>query len=503
MNISASNQSLENIIIRQEKEKKRPSFASVFEKINKRTSNMNRITPLNNKLTNEQLFRYYLKETDPKLRVSDDAFGEDETTLADLITNRSLNKSKVNQTLQTDDGDDDGGKDDDESARNVDEYFRIVEEINDEKQQDQSQSFVDRSSFLKDAGTEASKQLENSIRPADAVKLTDFMKNYDLEKTFNEMDGSPFNKKEAARRHGGDLLYEIAQNNAELGFVNNEYRDDINPMYEGTTNDFVSSLVGNIADGISRNSERLQNSLMEAGVDVTDVREMENISPIKRTRTIKPVPPTELVNQLVGAKTYSKPMGPELLGADWEDNRYGGAPKLYYLMRGQKQPWSDEDYRQLEEPLWRPTDRKGNWKDWAVAKYDKHDWYDDTVLDRASTAISSAVKGHAVRNRIREVKGIVNDLVADAASKGKVMNKETVINPNTGRSVARTGVVGKKLLKASSTINQAIKMKIAKKTVEKAKAEVGSLVGKNKPITPTNMRTRSSKARNPETEGFV
>jgi hypothetical protein len=35
MNISASNQSLENIIIRQVKEKKRPSFASVFEKINK------------------------------------------------------------------------------------------------------------------------------------------------------------------------------------------------------------------------------------------------------------------------------------------------------------------------------------------------------------------------------------------------------------------------------------------------------------------------------------
>jgi hypothetical protein len=105
MNISASNQSLENIIIRQEKEKKRPSFASVFEKINKRTANMNRMTPLNNVLTNEQLFRYYLKETDPKLRVSDDVFGEDETTLADLITNRSLNKSKVNQTIQTDDGD--------------------------------------------------------------------------------------------------------------------------------------------------------------------------------------------------------------------------------------------------------------------------------------------------------------------------------------------------------------------------------------------------------------
>ena len=454
MNISASNQSLENIIIRQEKEKKRPSFASVFEKINKRTSNMNRITPLNNKLTNEQLFRYYLKETDPKLRVSDDAFGEDETTLADLITNRSLNKSKVNQTLQTDDGDDDGGKDDDESARNVDEYFRIVEEINDEKQQDQSQSFVDRSSFLKDAGTEASKQLENSIRPADAVKLTDFMKNYDLEKTFNEMDGSPFNKKEAARRHGGDLLYEIAQNNAELGFVNNEYRDDINPMYEGTTNDFVSSLVGNIADGISRNSERLQNSLMEAGVDVTDVREMENISPIKPVRTIKAVEPTELVNQLVGAKTYSKPMGPEKIDATWEEKRDHTANELYYLQRGKSKPLSFENlnYYVREESLWRPTDRKGNWKDWAKGKYDK---------EGASTAISSVFKGYAVRNR--GVKGIVNDLVDD------VMGKAVT------DAVSLTAVV-------------------------KRGRPAGS---KNKVITPTNMRTRSSKTINPETEGFV
>jgi hypothetical protein len=78
MNLSASNTSLENIIIRQGQDKKRPSFASVFEKINKRTANMNRITPLNNAITNEQLFRYYLTETDPKLRVSDDVFGEDE-----------------------------------------------------------------------------------------------------------------------------------------------------------------------------------------------------------------------------------------------------------------------------------------------------------------------------------------------------------------------------------------------------------------------------------------
>lgn len=443
MNISASNQSLENIIIRQEKEKKRPSFASVFEKINKRTSNMNRITPLNNKLTNEQLFRYYLKETDPKLRVSDDAFGEDETTLADLITNRSLNKSKVNQTIQTDDGDDDGGKDDerkdDASARNVDEYSRIVEEINDEKQQDQSQS----AQRLKDAGTEASKQLENSILAADSVKLTELMQKLDLEKSFNAIDKSPFNKKEAMKRHGGDLLYEIAQNNAELGFVNDEFKDKINPMYEGSTDDFLSSLVGNTPDTSPKKIEKLQNSLMEAGVDP---KEIENISPIKKkkVRTIKPVQPTELVNQLVGAKTYSREFGPEKIGATWEEIRDHTANELYYLQREKSKPLSFENlnYHVRKEPLWRPTDRKGNWEAWAKGKYDK---------EGASTAISSVFKGHAVRNRI--INGIVNDLVDD------VMGKAVT------DAVSLTAVV-------------------------KRGRPAGS---KNKVITPTNMRTRSSK----------
>lgn len=53
------------------------------------------------------------------------------------------------------------------------------------------------------------------------------------------------------------------------------------------------------------------------------------------------------------------------------------------------------------------------------------------------------------------------------------MNKEPnfIINPKTGRRVASDGVLGKKLLKASSTINKSIKMKIARKAVEKAKAE--------------------------------
>ena len=54
---------------------------------------------------------------------------------------------------------------------------------------------------------------------------------------------------------------------------------------------------------------------------------------------------------------------------------------------------------------------------------------------------------------------------------------DCVINPKTGRAVKKTGAVGKKIVGASSTITQAVKMKIARKTVEKAKEEA-------KPKTP-------------------
>ena len=78
MNINASNPSLINTLLQQAtktKEKKRPTFEEVFAKLNARTARMDaNKNPLNNMLTNEQLFRYYIKDTEPKLRVSDDSF---------------------------------------------------------------------------------------------------------------------------------------------------------------------------------------------------------------------------------------------------------------------------------------------------------------------------------------------------------------------------------------------------------------------------------------------
>lgn len=78
MNINASNPSLINTLLQQatkSQQKKRPTFEEVFAKLNARTSRMDaNKNPLNNMLTNEQLFRYYVKDTEPKLRVSDDSF---------------------------------------------------------------------------------------------------------------------------------------------------------------------------------------------------------------------------------------------------------------------------------------------------------------------------------------------------------------------------------------------------------------------------------------------
>ena len=82
MNINASNQSLINTLLQQaskSQEKKRPTFEEVFAKLNARTARMDaNKNPINNILTNEQLFRYYIKETEPKLQISNDTFSGEE-----------------------------------------------------------------------------------------------------------------------------------------------------------------------------------------------------------------------------------------------------------------------------------------------------------------------------------------------------------------------------------------------------------------------------------------
>jgi hypothetical protein len=72
--INAGNPSANNMIIRQVMQKKRQSSATIFDKLNKRTAQLTAKNPLNNVLTNDQLFRYYTQEVEPKLSQSNDNF---------------------------------------------------------------------------------------------------------------------------------------------------------------------------------------------------------------------------------------------------------------------------------------------------------------------------------------------------------------------------------------------------------------------------------------------
>jgi hypothetical protein len=72
--INAGNPSANNMITRQVMQKKRESSATIFDKLTKRTAQLTAKNPLNNVLTNDQLFRYYIKEVEPKLSQSNDNF---------------------------------------------------------------------------------------------------------------------------------------------------------------------------------------------------------------------------------------------------------------------------------------------------------------------------------------------------------------------------------------------------------------------------------------------
>lgn len=63
---------IQSIMNKEEKDKKRPSFSTVFDKLNNKKLNSKK--PLNSILTQEQLFRYYINDTEPLLKVSNDGF---------------------------------------------------------------------------------------------------------------------------------------------------------------------------------------------------------------------------------------------------------------------------------------------------------------------------------------------------------------------------------------------------------------------------------------------
>ena len=72
--INAGNPSANNMLTRQVMQKKRESSATILDKLNKQTAQLTAQNPLNNIFTNDQLFRYYIKEVEPRLSQSNDNF---------------------------------------------------------------------------------------------------------------------------------------------------------------------------------------------------------------------------------------------------------------------------------------------------------------------------------------------------------------------------------------------------------------------------------------------
>lgn len=78
MNINAGRNSAVDVIVQsimnkeENGKKKRPSFSTIFDKLSSKKIDSKK--PLNNLLTQEQMFRYYINDTEPLLKVSNDSF---------------------------------------------------------------------------------------------------------------------------------------------------------------------------------------------------------------------------------------------------------------------------------------------------------------------------------------------------------------------------------------------------------------------------------------------
>jgi len=96
--INASNRTTENILINQTMKNKRPTFNEAFNKINKHTMNKTSNDPLNIIHSNEQLYKYYVKETMPLLDVSNETFGDKKSNMFNNTNNND--NDNTNNTMK-------------------------------------------------------------------------------------------------------------------------------------------------------------------------------------------------------------------------------------------------------------------------------------------------------------------------------------------------------------------------------------------------------------------
>ena len=105
MNINAGTNQY-NLSLKKMKEEKRPTFATIFDKLDARSKKLNPKNPLNAVMTNDQMYRYYLEETEPMLREMPD----DYDLLDDVIGGKSLKDMKLSEFAKLLSGDLDGDR---------------------------------------------------------------------------------------------------------------------------------------------------------------------------------------------------------------------------------------------------------------------------------------------------------------------------------------------------------------------------------------------------------
>ena len=105
MNINAGTNQY-NLSLKKMKEEKRPTFATIFDKLDARSKKLNPKNPLNAVMTNDQMYRYYLEETEPMLREIPD----DYDLLDDVIGGKSLKDMKLSEFAKLLSGDLDGDR---------------------------------------------------------------------------------------------------------------------------------------------------------------------------------------------------------------------------------------------------------------------------------------------------------------------------------------------------------------------------------------------------------
>ncbi len=93
MNINAGTNSY-NITLKKLKEEKRPTFSTIFDKLDARSKKLNNKNPLNAVMTNEQMYRYYLEEVEPMLQGSG---SDDLDTLDEILGNKNIKDMKLSE----------------------------------------------------------------------------------------------------------------------------------------------------------------------------------------------------------------------------------------------------------------------------------------------------------------------------------------------------------------------------------------------------------------------